>query len=420
VRSIHAKVVKFALVALTLPLLALAADEGTVELRQELERLRQRSLEQDRLIQKLEARLQELELAQQRGRGVTQGESAPVAQPVQDAPAGASAHGAAGGAAPPARSAIIEQITQLEHAPLFERQFTLETGITYARFDRRFLSLSGFLALDAIFLGQINLQQTRSDAFTFDLTGRYGLTDRLSVDLNLPWLYSRNAFIEGGANGTASSSSQAIVSAGDIGDVNAGLYYQLWRETDKLPDIVGSMRVRSPTGREPYGIKFTNPDPNNSNLTVPDTLPTGTGVWTTQLGLSLLKTSDPLVLFANVGYNYNFDRHFEDISPTANVQQPGKVSLGNSWQWGAGFAVAFNERASVSFSLSHQIGMATRVRSDGQPWQTVVGSDYSAATFQTGLTYQLSDALFMIGSVGIGVTPDAPDFTVGVKFPYRF
>jgi hypothetical protein len=420
VRSIHAKVVKFALVALTLPLLALAADEGTVELRQELEQLRQRSLEQDRLIQKLEARLQELELAQQRGRGVTQGESAPVAQPVQDAPAGASAQGAAGGATPPARSAIIEQITQQEHAPLFERQFTLETGITYARFDRRFLSLSGFLALDAIFLGQINLQQTRSDAFTFDLTGRYGLTDRLSVDLNLPWLYRRNAFIEGGANGTASSSSQAIVSAGDIGDVNAGLYYQLWRETDKLPDIVGSMRVRSPTGREPYGIKFTNPDPNNSNLTVPDTLPTGTGVWTTQLGLSLLKTSDPLVLFANVGYNYNFDRHFEDISPTANVQQPGKVSLGNSWQWGAGFAVAFNERASVSFSLSHQIGMATRVRSDGQPWQTVVGSDYSAATFQTGLTYQLSDALFMIGSVGIGVTPDAPDFTVGVKFPYRF
>jgi len=423
VRSINANVVRFALVALIFPALALAADEGSVDLRHELERLRQRSLEQDRLIQRLESRLQELELAQQRGRGVTQGEGPAAAAQAQDAPAGAGAQtspATATQAAPPARSAIIEQITQQEHAPLFERQFTLETGMTYARFDRRFLSLSGFLALDAIFLGQINLQQTRSDAFSFDLTGRYGLTDRVSVDLNLPWVYRRNAFIEGGANGTASSSSEAIVSAGDIGDINAGVYYQLWRETEKLPDVVGSMRVRSPTGREPYGIKFTNPDPNNSNLSVPDTLPTGSGVWTTQLGLSLLKTSDPLVLFANVGYNYNFDRHFEDISPTANVQQPGKVSLGNSWQWGAGFAVAFNERASVSFSLSHLIGMATRVRPDGGPWQTVVGSDYSAATFQTGLTYQLSDALFMIGSVGIGVTPDAPDFTVGIKFPYRF
>lgn len=64
--------------------------------------------------------------------------------------------------------------------------------------------------------------------------------------------------------------------------------------------------------------------------------------------------------------------------------------------------------------------MTTRVRPDGQQWQTVVGSDYSAATFQTGLTYQLSDALFVIGTVGIGVTPDAPDFSVGIKFPYRF
>jgi hypothetical protein len=49
-----------------------------------------------------------------------------------------------------------------------------------------------------------------------------------------------------------------------------------------------------------------------------------------------------------------------------------------------------------------------------------MGSDYSAATFQTGLTYQLSEALFMIGTVGIGVTPDAPDFTMGIKFAHRF
>jgi hypothetical protein len=205
-----------------------------------------------------------------------------------------------------------------------------------------------------------------------------------------------------------------------VGDINAGIFYQLLRETEKLPDLVGTFRLRAPTGREPYGIKFINPDPNNSNLTVPDALPTGSGVWTAQLGLSVLKTSDPLVLFANVGYNYNFERHFDDISPSAGVSQPGAVRLGNAWQWGAGFAIAFNERASVSFSLSHLIGTSTRLKPDNQDWQTVVGSDYSAATFSTGLTYQLSDRLFMIGTVGIGVTPDAPDFTVGVKFPYRF
>jgi len=39
---------------------------------------------------------------------------------------------------------------------------------------------------------------------------------------------------------------------------------------------------------------------------------------------------------------------------------------------------------------------------------------------QAGVTYQLSDALFTVGSLGIGLTSDAPDFTVSIKFPYSF
>jgi hypothetical protein len=131
VRSINANVVRFALVALIFPALALAADEGSVELRHELGGLRQRSLETGRLIQRLESRLQELELAQQRGRGVTQGEGPAAAAQAQDAPAGAAAQtspATATQAAPPARSAIIEQITQQEHgAAVSSGQFTLET-----------------------------------------------------------------------------------------------------------------------------------------------------------------------------------------------------------------------------------------------------------------------------------------------------
>jgi hypothetical protein len=112
-------------------------------------------------------------------------------------------------------------------------------------------------------------------------------------------VYRRKCIHRGGRQRDGVSSSEAIVSAGDIGDINAGVYYQLWRETEQTADVVGSMRVRSPR-EESLWHQIHQPDPNNSNLSVPDTLPTGSGVWTTQLGLSLLKTSDPLVLFATV------------------------------------------------------------------------------------------------------------------------
>ncbi|MCZ7655224.1 MAG: hypothetical protein M5R42_14585, partial [Rhodocyclaceae bacterium] len=69
-------------------------------------------------------------------------------------------------------------------------------------------------------------------------------------------------------------------------------------------------------------------------------LPTGNGIWTTSFGLSFLKTTDPAVLFANVGYNYNMARSFNDISSTAGVRTPGDIKLGDSFQWGAGLALA--------------------------------------------------------------------------------
>ncbi len=76
---------------------------------------------------------------------------------------------------------------QEEHR-LFDRRLTVEVGVTYSHSDRQQFNLSGFLALDSIFLGQINVDEVKADIFTFDLTGRYGLTDRLQLDLNLPFL----------------------------------------------------------------------------------------------------------------------------------------------------------------------------------------------------------------------------------------
>jgi hypothetical protein len=64
---------------------------------------------------------------------------------------------------------------QREHAPLFDQQLTMDFGISYSACDHRQLQLSGFLARDAIFLGNINLGQPRSHQVMANLRGRHAL-----------------------------------------------------------------------------------------------------------------------------------------------------------------------------------------------------------------------------------------------------
>lgn len=407
-----------------LPNAALADDRVVDELRTRVAQLSENHEKQERTIRQLEARLAEMEM-RQRGRGLPQGTVvAQTGQPADPNAAGGTteASSSAGGAVREApRSRTTETIVQDQHA-LFDRKFTLETGLTYTRYDRKQLVLSGFLALDAIFLGNINLQETKSNLWTFDITGRYGLSDRFSADFNVPLIYRNNTYFEAGAGGGASTrlSEYEATKGPALGDISVGGYYQFFKESGSWPDIVGSLRIKTPTGDHPYGIKVINPDPTNNNFAVPGKLPSGNGIWTTSIGLSVLKTTDPAVLFANIGYNYNFKRGFSDISSTAGVRTPGDIKLGDSFQWGAGLALALNERTSLSMSFSQLVSRASRTRQRGTGWQKVVGSQANAAVFNIGLTHSLSDRLSIIGNAGIGLTPDAPDFSVGIKLPYTF
>jgi hypothetical protein len=408
--------------ALVLPPAALAADKEVEELRTRLLQLSDNYEKQERTIRLLEARLAEMEMGQ-RGRGLPQGTTlAQAGQPGSTAadgtPGSTPADGPVVKEAP--RSRTTETVVQEQHA-LFDRKFTLETGLTYTRYDRRQLVLSGFLALDAIFLGSIDLQQTKANQWTFDVTGRYGLSDRFSTDFNVPLVYRNNTYIEGGAGGGgATNFSDYQLSKGPgLGDISVGGYYQFFKETSSWPDIVGSLRIKAPTGEHPYGIKLFNPT-NNNNFAVPKDLPTGNGVWTSSIGLSFLKTTDPAVLFANIGYNYNFKRSFSDISSTLGVRTPGEIKLGDSFQWGAGLALALNERTSLSLSFAQLISRASRTKQQGAGWQRAIGSEANSAVFNVGLTHTLSDKLSVIGNVGVGLTPDAPDFSVGIKLPYTF
>lgn len=411
-----------------------------------LDRLMRMIEQQEKTIRALERRLDDLEMVGARGRGVTTGtggstnegagsgnlaagvpalaESAPSASvpatATADAQGGTPTIGAdARASQQQARVQSKDLVYQAEHAPLFERRFTLDTGLIYSYYDRRALSLSGFLALDAIFLGSIDLDQTKSHTFTYDVIGRYGLTDRLSMDFDVPFIYRNSNFISGGAGGSASTLSEASLTATALGDVSVGIYYQFVRESADRPDVVGSLRVRAPTGKSPFGIKLIPADPNNDNLNIGEHLPSGNGVWAITAGLSVLKTFDPVVLFANASYTYNIKRSVSDISSVQGQVTPADVKLGDTVGFGGGLALALNDRTSMSLAFNAAFSDSTDVTTGGFT-QTVVGSRSNVGTMTFGFNHVLTKGLSVSASVGVGLTPDAPNYTVALRFPYTF
>lgn len=319
-------------------------------------------------------------------------------------------------------SKSVQTLLQEEHA-LFAKRLTLETGFTYNRYDRQQLVLSGFLALDAIFLGNIAIEGVESDTFRYDFGARYGLTDRLNLNLNVPFQQRSTTYQKGGAGGTSAIIGEAEVSRSpEVGDVTLGLSYHLLTETKARPDVVLNLSLMAPTGDHPYGVKTRELPTSEESISfqVPEELPTGSGVWGGSVGLSFVSTLDPAILFANFGYTYTHTEDFDDISSTPDNIQPGKVSLGDSWQYGVGMAFALNDRMSLSMAYSHSITGTSKTKPEDGEWSEIIGSDSNAASLNFGVTYGLSKHLSLVTNVGSGLTSDAPDVSFSMKLPYNF
>ncbi|MCY1310340.1 hypothetical protein D9M70_605190 [compost metagenome] len=74
----------------------------------------------------------------------------------------------------------------------------------------------------------------------------------------------------------------------------------------------------------------------------------------------------------------------------------------------------------MSFSVTDLIARKSKIKPDGGDWQTITGSDANSANFNWGLTYAFSPNLTIVPNLAIGLTPDAPDFSFSIKFPYYF
>jgi hypothetical protein len=321
----------------------------------------------------------------------------------------------------PATSGAVLAAYRAQNA-LFQPGLTFYPQFSYAYTNSRNLVLNGFFAFDAIFLGNLNVERSEADVFTWNPEIYYAFNRHFELDVNIPYVFERSTFKSIGVDFTTAKQSDVTVNKWGLGDVSGGFYWQVMDQRDSWPSVIWNAQVSAPTGQSPYGIKLIT-DPANTNLKFPSNLPTGKGVWGFSSGFTILRQMDPVVLFGSGNYYYELTQHVDDISSFPGTVQPGKAAPGNSMGYTLGISLALNEKLNTTIELQDLIQNSSAVKADSvhgkrTQWQTIPDSSGNAAQFIFGASYAASRNLYPFLQAGIGATQFAPNFQISLWVPY--
>ncbi|WP_377319542.1 acetate kinase [Rhodanobacter ginsengisoli] len=288
----------------------------------------------------------------------------------------------------------------------------------YSSVDR--VDLIGYTVIPAILIGLIDARQVKTTTQTAAVAMRYGLTNRLEVELRVPYVYahtdtvSREIF-------TGSAENRVFTTSGHgLGDIEATARYQFNDGGADKPYYVGWLRFKSRTGTDLFDVTtdcVARCVQNATGTGLPLQQPTGSGFYSLQPGVTWLYPSDPVVFFGNVSYLHNFPRNNVSLTVLGGGKQPlGRVKLGDIVDASVGMGLALNDRASISIGYDQSWVGTTR-----QNNHRVAGSAKAVlGTLLLGGSYKLSDKRTLNFTLGVGVTRDTPDATVTVRMPTMY
>ena len=398
-----------------------ALQQQLAEQARQIEALRQQSAEQD-------ARYREL----QRALG-TGGRNAPVAQNAAPAAAPAGAAGPASAAATAERpvrvgAAPVAEAQLPSVAPLFDQpgiltpkgRFVFEPSLQYAYSSSNRVALVGYTVIPSLLIGLVDVREVKNNTVTAGLTGRWGITNRLELEARLPYVYRSDATVSREIFTGAATDNVFNTSGKNIGDVEVAARYQLNDGGNNLPYMVGSLRFKSRTGKNPFEVVtdcVTRCVGNTTGTGLPLDLPTGSGFYSLQPGLTWLYPSDPAVFFGGFSYTHNFGRSnlsrlvLNDQSEFIGSVKPGDI-LGVNF----GMGLALNDRS--SFSVGIDLNSIGRTKQNGA---TVPGSVRTQlASLLLGYSFRYNDKTTLNVTAAAGLTRDTPDLTLTVRIPFSF
>lgn len=338
---------------------------------------------------------------------VQSGQTMP-AKPVGQAPAENSR--------PPEVAPIFQQPGVLTPKGKIVIEPTYQFG--YSTADR--VALVGYTIIPAILIGLIDVRQVRSTTQTAILTARYGITNRLEMEVRIPYVYthtdtvSREVLTGSAQNNVFSSSGKGL------GDIEATVRYQINNGGADRAYYIGWFRVKSRTGTDPFEVVTDCVTRCVQNLTgtgLPLRQPTGSGFYTLQPGLTWLFPSDPVVFFGNVSFLYNVERrHVYEHILLGGTQYLGNVKMGNEADVSVGMGMALNDKASLSIGYDQTFIGTTYESGRKLPGSTKIW----LGSLLIGGSYRFSEKRTLNFTLGVGVTRDTPDATLIVRVPMTF
>lgn len=321
------------------------------------------------------------------------------------------------GEGPPQRVQQVAQIFEQPGVLTPKGQFSFETGVQYAYSSSNRVSIVGYTIIPALTIGLIDVREVRRNTFTGNVTGRWGVTNRMEIEAKVPYVYrsddqlTRPLNLGAGRDDLYSSTGQGL------GDVEATVRYQFNETTVDKPVYIGSLRFKSRTGKDPFAVLTdTTQAPELITNRIETELPTGSGFYTLQPGLTVLYPTDPAVFFGGLNYQYNFARSGVTMNTTQGQVNLGNVDPGDVYGYNFGMGLALNERS--SFSLGYDGASVGKTKINGA--DAINASRIQLGTLLLGYSQRLTNATSLGLTVGVGVTRDTPDVTLGLRLPMSF
>ena len=240
-------------------------------------------------------------------------------------------------------------------------EVAVDIGEFYSRGDNQQLAVVGT---------GVGLATVRQTAFTTLLSARVGIFDETEAFVSSIFRSQNSDVLAGGAKIAEDHRTE-------FGDIRLGVRHTFLTEGPGRPNIIATLFGHIPVGQTSYAIGG---------------------------GLSVVKSFDPVVLFATANYRHTFSRDYLDIT---------RLEPEERFDLTLGYALALNDTLTISTSVSGLFSGATTFSN-----ATLLRQDIYS--LQLGLTSWLAAGLYIEPTVSFGLSGPGNSVAFGVTLPYTF
>jgi hypothetical protein len=331
---------------------------------------------------------------------------------------------------------------------------------THSSADRFFFD--GVEVVQAVLIGDFLAQQVSRDSVSGGLTFNYGITKRLAIDTDVSWLYQSDRTLNTNLLPSATLPSKILfnLNGNDLGDVDFGIHYQINNPKGLFPYFVANLRGKADNGKGPYDVA------RDLQTGLETELPSGSGFWSVEPSLTMIFPSDPAILFANIGYQWNPQKGVNKLIQDSFVDEVGaqntpdqrketttfigNVDPGDALTGSVGMGIGVNDSVSLSFGYQHTWVFGTNTEQtqtvfvtplecipldttdpanctlgggttiDSRSHGFVKSSDAQIGELLMGASVNINGHVGVNFNVAVGTTADAPDVQITLRTPLTF